>query len=145
MCSSDLVRTMDPARPEAEALLARDGRIVAVGSSAEVERARRDPDGVCVDLGGRVVIPGFVDAGPREPTHLAGNVVPFRLDRCLLHGLACRSATTLDFRPSDHKPIVLELIAAEARKHGPLRRLARRRMAQLKRAVAGNLRKMSGN
>jgi endonuclease/exonuclease/phosphatase family metal-dependent hydrolase len=94
---------------------------------------------------GPIMLPGFADSGPREPTHLAGNVVPFRLDRALLHGIACRSATTLDFGPSDHKPIVLELIAAEARKHGPLRRLARRRMAQLKRAVAGNLRKMSGN
>jgi endonuclease/exonuclease/phosphatase family metal-dependent hydrolase len=94
---------------------------------------------------GPSLIPGFVDAGPREPTHFAGNVVPFRLDRCLLHALACRSATTLDFGPSDHKPIVLELQAADAKAHRPLRRLARTRIAQLRRAVRGNLNRMSGN
>ena len=84
---------------------------------------------------GPLLIPGFADAGPREPTHYAGNVVPFRLDRCLLHALACHSATTLDFGPSDHKPIVLELKAAEAaRRQGALRRLARRRITRLKNA-----------
>ncbi|MGV2412832.1 UNVERIFIED_CONTAM: hypothetical protein QOZ27_31475, partial [Pseudomonas aeruginosa] len=30
---------------------------------------------------GPVVLPGFADVGPREPTHYASNVVPFRLDR----------------------------------------------------------------
>lgn len=93
---------------------------------------------------GPIMLPGFADVGPREPTHLAGNVVPFRLDRCLLHGVACRSATTLDFGPSDHKPIVLELTAAEATRHGPLRRLARRRIAQIRLAMSGNRRRLGG-
>jgi predicted amidohydrolase YtcJ len=55
------ILTMVDARPEAEALLVRDGRIVAVGARAEVEaqagaRVRR------VDLAGRVLVPGFVDS-----------------------------------------------------------------------------------
>ena len=64
---------------------------------------------------GPVLLPGFVDVGPREPTHLASNVVPFRLDRCLAHGLVCRSAYALDFGPSDHRPIRLELDLADSR------------------------------
>lgn len=62
---------------------------------------------------GPVFLPGFLDVGPREPTHLSGNVVPFRLDRCLVHGLVCRSADALDFGPSDHRPIKLDLRLAE--------------------------------
>lgn len=62
---------------------------------------------------GPVLLPGFIDVGPREPTHLASNIVPFRLDRCLVHGLACRQADALDFGPSDHRPIRLELALAE--------------------------------
>ena len=64
---------------------------------------------------GPSLIPGFADVGPREVTHFGGNVVPFRLDRCLAHSLACTFAGTLDFGPSDHKPIVLDLQVAEAR------------------------------
>ena len=58
---------------------------------------------------GPVLLPGFADVGPREPTHYASNVVPFRLDRCLVHGLACGRADALAFGPSDHRPIRLEL------------------------------------
>ena len=58
---------------------------------------------------GPVILPGFHDVGPREPTHYASNVVPFRLDRCLVHGLTCRTADALAFGPSDHRPIRLEL------------------------------------
>ncbi len=41
-------------------LLVRDGRILAAGPRAEVERLARDPEGI--DAGGRLVTPGFVDA-----------------------------------------------------------------------------------
>jgi endonuclease/exonuclease/phosphatase family metal-dependent hydrolase len=58
---------------------------------------------------GPIMLPGFRDVGPREPTHFSGNLVPCRLDRCLVHGLTCLSTRALDFGPSDHKPIVLEL------------------------------------
>ena len=50
-------------------LLIRDGKIDIVGPSDEIEKAARDAD--IIDLGGRLVLPGFVDAH----THLvfAGN------------------------------------------------------------------------
>lgn len=55
------VITLDPARPEAEALAIAGERIVAVGSREECERAL--PAGVeVIDLGGRPVLRGFFDA-----------------------------------------------------------------------------------
>ncbi len=53
--------TIDDAKPAAEAVAVRDGRILAVGSEAEVldtagENTRR------VDLAGRTMLPGFVDS-----------------------------------------------------------------------------------
>jgi imidazolonepropionase len=44
------------------ALLTRDDRIVAVGSRRNVERLREARRAEKVDLGGRVVLPGFVDS-----------------------------------------------------------------------------------
>jgi imidazolonepropionase len=43
------------------ALVARDGRILKVGTRAEIERVA-SADAEIVDAGGRVVLPGFVDA-----------------------------------------------------------------------------------
>ncbi|MGO9009766.1 MAG: imidazolonepropionase [Bryobacteraceae bacterium] len=43
------------------ALLARDGRILKVGTRAEIERLA-SADAEIVDAGGRIVLPGFVDA-----------------------------------------------------------------------------------
>jgi predicted amidohydrolase YtcJ len=54
------VVTVDDANPEAQALAARDGRIVAVGSDADVDRYVGD-DTEVVDLGGRLAIPGFIE------------------------------------------------------------------------------------
>ena len=70
---------------------------------------------------GPIPLPGFRDVGPREPTHFAGSLVPFRLDRCLVHGLSCLTARALDFGPSDHKPIVLDLQHASTA-HAPAAR-----------------------
>lgn len=53
--------TLDPARPEAEALAVIDDRIVAVGSKAEIE-AWRGPKTAVIDAGGRRVLPGFNDS-----------------------------------------------------------------------------------
>jgi len=53
--------TLDPRRPEAEALAARDGRIVAVGSAAEV-RGLVGARTRVVDLAGRLAVPGFIEA-----------------------------------------------------------------------------------
>jgi hypothetical protein len=54
------VITMDPARPHAEAVAVRGGRIAAVGSTTDVARLKGDRTRV-VDLRGRTVIPGLVD------------------------------------------------------------------------------------
>jgi predicted amidohydrolase YtcJ len=55
------VLTMDPARPQAEAVAVRDGRIVAVGRADEVVAAI-DGDAVRIDCGGGVLLPAFIDA-----------------------------------------------------------------------------------
>jgi hypothetical protein len=55
------ILTMDPARPVAAALAIRDDRIVALGGAAELPRLR-DAAREVVDLAGRTVVPGFVDA-----------------------------------------------------------------------------------
>jgi hypothetical protein len=52
--------TMDEARPRAEALAARNGRLVAVGSSAEVLKLR-GPQTEVIDLGGATAVPGFIE------------------------------------------------------------------------------------
>ncbi|MDP2329564.1 MAG: endonuclease/exonuclease/phosphatase family protein [Reyranella sp.] len=84
---------------------------------------------------GPILVPGFFDVGPLEPTHFASNVMPFRLDRCLVHGLRCSSTSTLAFGPSDHRPIVLDLHVSEAAaKRDPLR-LTRHRIARLRAAL----------
>ncbi|MCQ3931909.1 MAG: amidohydrolase [Chloroflexi bacterium] len=53
--------TQDPSQPIAEALAVENGRIVTVGSQAEVENLAK-PGTRRIDLGGRTLIPGFNDA-----------------------------------------------------------------------------------
>jgi predicted amidohydrolase YtcJ len=55
------VLTMDEARPRAEAVAFGGGRIIAVGSRAEVE-ALAGPECRIVDAGGRTLLPGFVES-----------------------------------------------------------------------------------
>ena len=55
------ILTVDPGRPSADAVAVRDGRIVAVGDEAEV-RPQVGSDATSVDLGGRTMVPGFIDA-----------------------------------------------------------------------------------
>ena len=52
--------TMDPFNPTAGALAVRDGRIVGVGSAADLD-GLRGPGTEVLDLGDQVVYPGFVD------------------------------------------------------------------------------------
>ena len=54
------VVTLDPDRPEAEAVAARDGRILAVGTTAEVD-ALAGPATRVLDAGGQLVLPGFIE------------------------------------------------------------------------------------
>jgi endonuclease/exonuclease/phosphatase family metal-dependent hydrolase len=63
------------------------------------------------NLLGPALLPGFRDVGPREHTHIAGDVVPLRIDRCLVRGLACLEARALLREASDHRPIVVRLDA----------------------------------
>ncbi|MDQ6794135.1 MAG: amidohydrolase [Chloroflexota bacterium] len=55
------VVTCDRRRPTAEAVGVRDGRIVSVGEAAAV-RAALGPDSRGIDLAGRTLVPGFIDA-----------------------------------------------------------------------------------
>jgi predicted amidohydrolase YtcJ len=55
------VLTLDPTRPQAEAIAIVDGRIAAVGSAAQVLE-RRDAGTEIVDVGAGLVTPGLVDA-----------------------------------------------------------------------------------
>lgn len=55
------VHTMDARRTRAEAVAVRDGRITAVGTIGEV-RGLAGPSTETIDLGGRMLVPGFVDA-----------------------------------------------------------------------------------
>ena len=52
--------TVDDANPEAQALAAKDGRIVALGSDAEVEQYI-GPDTEVIDLDGLTAIPGLIE------------------------------------------------------------------------------------
>jgi predicted amidohydrolase YtcJ len=54
------ILTMDPARPEVEAVAVSGGRIVTTGVSAEL-LARRDRDTDVIDLGGRFGCAAFID------------------------------------------------------------------------------------
>jgi endonuclease/exonuclease/phosphatase (EEP) superfamily protein YafD len=51
----------------------------------------------------------FREVGPKSPTHLAGSLVPLRLDRCFVRGLECTEARVLAKGGSDHHPIMVRL------------------------------------
>jgi predicted amidohydrolase YtcJ len=55
------ILTIDDARPKAEAVAVKDGRILAVGSKAEVLKTKGDATKL-IDLRGKTLLPGFVDA-----------------------------------------------------------------------------------
>ena len=65
------------------------------------------------NLIGPALLPGFRDVGPREATHVAGDMVPLRIDRCLIRGVACLGSHALLREASDHRPIVVQLHVAE--------------------------------
>jgi predicted amidohydrolase YtcJ len=54
--------TVNDAQPTAEAVAVKDGKILAVGSLADVEKAHRGAATQLVDLAGHTLAPGFVDA-----------------------------------------------------------------------------------
>jgi len=56
------IHTMDPRRPRADSLAVHGGRLVAVGTEVGVAAAAAGGDSRVVDLGGRTVVPGFVES-----------------------------------------------------------------------------------
>ena len=66
------VLTMERARPRAQALAIRGDTIVGVGSNERI-RSFRGPDTIAVNLRGRTLLPGFVDAH----AHSLGLAPPF--------------------------------------------------------------------
>jgi endonuclease/exonuclease/phosphatase family metal-dependent hydrolase len=67
------------------------------------------------NLVGPALLRGFRDVGPREPTHHAVDVLPLRIDRCLIRGLLCGNVHALHRSNSDHRPIVVRLATPEMR------------------------------
>ncbi len=60
---------------------------------------------------GAPLLPGFTDAGPRQPTHKSARLIPLRLDRCFIKNLHCTASRVLEYGASDHKPIMVTLTA----------------------------------
>lgn len=54
--------TVDDAQPNVEALATKDGRILARGARDAVEKAHKGAATTIVDLGGKTLLPGFIDA-----------------------------------------------------------------------------------
>ena len=54
--------TVDDRAPLAEAVAVKAGKAVAVGSRSSVEMAHKGPRTTVIDLAGRTMIPGFIDA-----------------------------------------------------------------------------------
>jgi predicted amidohydrolase YtcJ len=67
LLTNGTIHTGNDRQPHAEAVIATDGRIVFVGSTAEV-RGRAPRDAQQIDLAGATVVPGFTDSH----AHLAG-------------------------------------------------------------------------
>jgi N-acetylglucosamine-6-phosphate deacetylase len=64
------ILTMDGATPDPEVVVIDDDCIVAVGAAG---LARRYPDARTVDLAGRTLAPGFIDAHNRRRPGCAGS------------------------------------------------------------------------
>ena len=79
------IHTLDPARPVVEAVACVDGRVAAVGRSDDLRPLARVPRDV-VDLDGRTVVPGLIDAH----VHLLG--LGLALGRVDLAGLSSLAA-----------------------------------------------------
>ncbi|MBX2943449.1 MAG: amidohydrolase [Cyclobacteriaceae bacterium] len=55
------IYTVDEANPMVEAIAVRDGKIVGLGTSSEIEKLKGDKTKV-IDAAGKLVLPGFVDS-----------------------------------------------------------------------------------
>jgi predicted amidohydrolase YtcJ len=91
--------TVDADQPEAAALAARDGLIVAVGDEEEIT-ALRGPETRVIDLGGRLAIPGFIEGH----AHFTG------IGRALVN---------VDLRGARDWPEVVQRVASAAEQREP--------------------------
>ena len=91
------VVTMDPARPRARAVGLAEGRIQAVGDGQAV-RALAGPRTEAIDLGGRTLLPGFIDSHAHlaQVGHELGKVdlSPCRSIEDVLRAITERARTT---------------------------------------------------
>ena len=69
-----VVITVDEAQPRAQAVAVKDGKILAVGSDAQVS-ALKGPTTRVVDLAGKTMVPGFIDGH----SHIADMVLGWNL------------------------------------------------------------------
>ena len=83
------VLTMDAARRTAEAVAIRDGRIVAIGSTDDIDRLR-GPRTRRIELAGRTLLPSFQDA------HVHPAMAGINLTRCPLHDLEPTAAVYIE-------------------------------------------------
>ena len=91
------VVTMDDRYPTAEAVAVKGGRVVAVGTKADVLKLRGETTKL-IDLGGRCLLPGFVDAH----------------GHCMFVGIQAASANLLP--PPDHTVDDIASLQVELRK-----------------------------
>ena len=89
------------------------------------------------NLLGPAMLPGFRDVGPREHTHRSLDLVPVRIDRCLVRGMACLGARALTRGGSDHRPIAVYLAPAKLYRSPGVR--LRLRTAKLRRVAVDRL------
>jgi predicted amidohydrolase YtcJ len=78
--SNGRIHTLDTVGAVAEALAAKDGRIVAVGQNPDME-SLAGPRTLCIDLAGRAVIPGLFDSH-NHLLEVGAKLADIRLDEC---------------------------------------------------------------
>lgn len=86
--------TVDDARPTAEAVAVKDGKILAVGTRAEVERAHKGPATRFVDLGGKALLPGLIDAHSHYFSSLTVATRSMSMPPRPGRGRTCRASST---------------------------------------------------
>lgn len=82
------VLTVDADNAVVEAVAIKDGDILAVGTSAEIQGVHVGSDTLVLDLEGRTVMPGFVDPHTHVLQHLQGDVQAMKdsVGNHLVHG-----------------------------------------------------------
>jgi predicted amidohydrolase YtcJ len=53
--------TVNDSQPSAEAIAIKDGKILALGTRAEIEKSNKGANTHLVDLAGKTLLPGFLD------------------------------------------------------------------------------------